>query len=313
MIINYLITRSTGTKVDLDGFNKIIDYLLTFVGEVEVKKNSNREAIISYTDTPITATLTMKSVDDNVDTAINDQITLTCHESDDVSVNLIKNVSKNIGLRIFNPQTGSFLVNDPNLLDLTSYKLDLKISKLILSQKMKPLFKYNGSLVIFATDKNGQIHLINRHLIEYLINNPSVKFEKDEFSKIVARDVGIFVALCDRGMMPISYHKYLDTEAKVTNLNGINIDKLYTNVIASIIYFNYDYLNQSFIQTENPNLSPKINIEKGQSLIKYIKMELKNGGAKEFLGVKVAQDVGYVKNIKNGLVPELSISVFLDS
>src|SRR3989304_3576492 len=114
--------KSTNPSPDpLIGWQKIIDYLLTFVGEVEVKKPSEKTALIYYTDTQTVAKLEAD--------APTGQISLTCDPSDNVTINLIKNVTKNISWRIFNTKTKSFLVNEPNLLEVSTNELELNISK----------------------------------------------------------------------------------------------------------------------------------------------------------------------------------------
>lgn len=310
--VKYYITKPSGIGSALEGLNKIIDYLLTFVGEVQVKKNGDNKATIVYTDSPITAELTIDSKPKHSDTKISGQITLTCLNTDNVSVNLIRNAVKNIGFRIYNPKTESYLVNDPNLLDLTTHQVDKTISKVLLEHQLFPIFQYNGSLVFFGKDKKGRIHLINRHLVEYFVHNPKVKTLPKEFSKVVAQNIGVFVALCDRGITPISYHKYLDGESKIVNLNGINLDKLYRDLEVSLIYFRYDQTNQSFGQTEIPGLPAKIKVNKGGSAVRSITNELKKNISPNYLAIKVAQDVSYSYS-KDGLVPVLSASIFLDS
>ncbi|OGG13660.1 hypothetical protein A2875_03570 [Candidatus Gottesmanbacteria bacterium RIFCSPHIGHO2_01_FULL_46_14] len=126
---------------------KIIDYLLTFVGEIGVTKQNEGHATISYSDTPMTATLAITG-------KLNRQITLTCETYDAVSVHLIKNVTSRIGYRIFNSQTLSYMVNDPNVLDLTSAQLDAAIRSITGQYGLTPLFQYRDSLVFYAKDNS---------------------------------------------------------------------------------------------------------------------------------------------------------------
>jgi hypothetical protein len=273
---------------------KIVDYLLTFVGEIAVKTDSKGSAVISYTDSPLTATLKTKNKLDR-------QITLTCEDSDSVSINLIKNVIGNIGYRVFNQQTLSYLVNDPAILDLTMATVDPKIAKIIKKYGLTPLFRYRDSLVFFAKDKKGKMHLINRHLLEYLSENPSKILSKDMFSVVVAKDIGTFVALFDRGLIPLSFFKADGSKQNILNLSGMNINKISQNLRVELIHFSLDLPGQTFIQGE----SQKLDIKKGKSLTKALKLE-------NYLAVKIPQDISYEKKGKT-LIPNLRISVFLDS
>jgi hypothetical protein len=198
------------------------------------------------------------------------------------------------------------LVNDPGILDLTTANVDPKILKIIKRYDLTPLFQYRDSLVFYAKDKSGSIHLINRHLLEYLRDNsqnptsPRLRGARD-FSVVVAKDIGHFVALFDRGLIPISYYKSTDSDLQIINLSGIDIDKLQKSVVVEKINFLFDLEKQSFIQ----NSSELIEIKKGKSLIKSLKL-------KKYLAIKIAGDISY-SPMDKVLIPKLKVLVFLDS
>lgn len=290
MIRYHLVPDIRTQSLDV-GLKKISDYLITFVGDIEVKPENPGAIKILYSGTSIISTLKTG----------NNQITLSCGEDDNLSLNLIKNVTKNIGYRIFNPLTLSYLTNDPNLLNLTTNQIDKNITKVFAKYHLIPLFQYRDSLVFFAQDKKEQIHLVNRHLLEYLINNSQKEKFKENFSVVVARDIGIFVALMDRGLIPISFYKYQDGQQKILNLSGFNIDKLQRNILVEQINFQLDAPKQEFTQSS----SKFIEVKKGESLIKHLSL-------KNCLAIKIPQDVSFNKKGKS-LIPKLTISVFLDS
>lgn len=283
-------------------FQKIIDYLLTFVGEVNVSIVSPGHAYLTYNDSPYTATLKTITNPKTTDTTISSEITLTCEKQDYLALNLIKNVTNNIGYRIFNPQISSFSPNDPNLLDLTTISVKEAIDKIFKRYHLVPLFQYRDSLLFFAKDKSGNIRLVNRHLLEYLKNNPKATMPEKEFSTVVAPDIGQFVALFDRGLIPLSFYKCLNNDIKIINLSGFNIDKFARNVIIEPIYFNLDLSRQTFVQGNAP---AGIFAKKGKSLTKILKL-------KKYLAIKIGQDMNFVQRGKF-LVPILSVSIFLDS
>jgi hypothetical protein len=274
-------------------FKKIIDYLLSFAGDISISNQKDGAAVVSYSETPMRASLKTTG-------KLNRQITLTCEKEDNVSVGLIKNVTRDINYRIFNTQTLSYLVNDPGILDLTTANVDVKILKIIKGHGLTPLFQYRDSLVFYAKDKLGKIHLVNRHLLEYLIKAPLKKLYKSAFSIIVAKDIGRFVALFDRGLIPISFYKGADNDVKVINLSDFDIQKLQRNIFVERINFLFDQEKQSFAQ----NSSELIEVKKGKGLTRSLKL-------KKYLAIKIAQDIGYSLR-GNILVPKLKVSVFLD-
>lgn len=234
-----------------DSLKRINDYLLTFVGEIQVKL-AGSGAKIYYPETKITAELILTP----------NALKLACAGNDSVTVPLIKNT----GVRIYSEKLKAFLPNDPNLLPVD------QTNPIFTQYGLKPIFRYRNSLVFFCLDNKKQVHLVNRHLLEYLNQHPDSPKTKD-FSLVVAKNIGQFIALVDRGLIPLDYY------AKVPLTRAI---KRYT-------YFKFDKSGQKFIQT-------------GQEL---------ESAPKKYLAIKTNQDVNYV--LKNQrLVPILNVSVFLD-
>ncbi len=290
----YHLTNDQNTVDAKSDFKKIIDYLLTFAGDIGVKTRKDGSAVVTYSETPLTATLKTSG-------KLNRQITLTCEKEDNISVNLIKNVTKDINYRIFNPQTLSYLVNDPGILDLTTANVDQQILKIINKYSLTPLFQYRDSLLFLAKDKLGKIHLINRHLLEFLIHNPQKKLFPKHFSVAVASDIGRFVALFDRGLIPLSFYKCLDNDIKNINLSDFDIYKLPRNIVAEVINFTLDVVKQSFVQND----SSLVEVKKNNDLINSLKV-------KNYLAIKIAGDIGYDLEGKD-LTSKLKVSVFLDN
>lgn len=311
--IHYYLVKTTNEGNVFSDFKKIIDYLLTFVGDLEINKKNEGEVEIAYTETPLKATLKTHTPPKTTDAPYLFQIDLTCQRNDNISVNLLKNVTKNIGYRIFNPQTQAYLVNDPNALDLTTVDLDKNISKIFNRYQLWPFLQYRETLVFFAKDKEGKIHLVNRHLLEFLLREPQKRVYPQAFSIIVAPDIGRFIALFDRGLIPLSFYHYRQLKnQKVINLSGFNLEKLPQKTIFNLIYFVFDRIRQSFNQTEISGLPQTIQITKDSSVINKLEKTIKTSSFKKYLAVKIAQDVDYIKQGKE-LVPCLRTSIFLDN
>ncbi|MCX6816693.1 MAG: hypothetical protein NTZ93_02430 [Candidatus Beckwithbacteria bacterium] len=269
--MNDYFIKTTQPQTDLKRIN---DYLLTFVGEIQVKTNTAAGASIFYSGLKTPSTLTLKP----------NQIRLVCSPEDNLSVTFIRN----IGLRIYNPLLKAFIPNDPNILEVN------QTNPIFKQYHLTPIFRYNHSLVFFCRDKSNKIHLVNRHLLEDLTNHPQPKLFPREFSIIVAEDIGCFVALFDRGLIPINFHQFLYGRSKIINLSGFNLEKLPPHLSMNTIYFQLDHKNQSFTQTEMPHLPQTINFKKIPS---------------NCLAIKVAQDIGYQYKGKSP-IPILSVSVF---
>lgn len=243
-----------------DSLKRINDYLLTFVGEIEVKLTDGG-AEIYYPETKLTATLVAKK----------GSLALACPDNDSVTVNLIKNT----GVRVYSKSLQAYLPNNPNLLPVD------QTNPIFTQFGLKPVFRYRNSLVFFCRDSRGQVHLVNRHLLEYLNSNPAPNAVRDKsFSVVVAKNIGRFIALIDRGLIPLDYYQY----SKFINHSGLKLSQADKRFIC----FQFDEAGQAFVQT---------NRELTQI-------------PKNYLAVKVNQDVNYL--VRQGkLVPQLNVSVFL--
>ena len=239
-----MINYIINTLRPVEDLKRINDYFLTFLGEIEMPKLKIRSK----------------------------EIILTCPDNDSASIPLIKNLH----LRIFDCRLRAYLPNDPNLL-----AVDGQTNPIFFRYGLKPVFRYRNSLVFFCRDKTGRIHLINRHLLEYLNHHPDAPKSKD-FSVIVAKNIATFIALTDRGLIPLNYYQY----SKNINLAGINPGP---KIDQRIICFQLDEPNQAFIQTDR---------------------EL-TAVPKKYLAVKVGPDVDYQLS-KNKLIPRLNVSVYLE-
>src|SRR3989344_2286085 len=162
---------------------RINDYFLTFLGEVKLPQMAIKGK----------------------------QIIIDCPDDDRTSIPLIRNLS----LRIFSPHLKAFLPNDPNLLEID------QTNPVFIQYGLKPIFRYRNSLVFFCRDKAGKIHLINRHLLEYLNSHPQTKKCQD-FSVIVAKNIAQFIAKIDRGLIPLDYYQY----SKLLNFSGLKLPQI---------------------------------------------------------------------------------------
>ena len=127
--IHYYLRSTLKNQDTLVSFKKIVDYLMSFVGDVEVViqaskakgKEKTSSAIVYYIGTPNVARMQLEKTG---------QITVSISNNDNATINLINNVSNNIGFRIYNPQINAYLLNDVNIYDLTTIKANRSLRDL---------------------------------------------------------------------------------------------------------------------------------------------------------------------------------------
>lgn len=255
---------------------KINDYLTSFIGEINVKFIDENSLIINYANSSFNAECLIKS----------GKILLRTFEDDSITINLIKNISANSGFRIFNNK-GYFLPNDPKLLDVSSIGIKPEIMNIFHKIGLIPLFQYLDSLIFFVKDKKNKVYLVNRHYLNFLLNNSNEKINKKELFVLVSADIATFIALFDRGLISLIFPKYQNSDIKVTNLSGFDISKLASDVKLQVTNFRLDKEKQTFIQESTTE--------------KIIN--------KKYLALKIGQDYNY-RIIAKKLYKIINISLF---
>jgi len=206
------------------------------------------------------------------------------------------------------------LVNNPALVDLTTYKLDKKMTEIFTGHQLTPLFQFQNSLIYFARDKKGEIHFINRDLLAFLLEQKISYPNQKDFSVVVAKDTGHFVALFDKGVVPVSFYKYHLKPTKILNLSGLNIAKLELPVFVMPMFYRYDRTKQIFSRLKSKyNLERHDKLEKGQSVLSYLKTLLKKANvSNEILAIKTAKNLNYLADNDSRLTLRLSVNVYLE-
>jgi len=279
---------------------------------------TNRTSItINYNDTNIESVLSIEPEEKHKDTAISSQMILSCDQSDDVSVNLLKGIVKGMGYRVYNPKISGYSVTDPNLLDLTTGELEGQIIKLFQSKKLVPIYRFVNSLVFYAKDpKDKGVHLANRHLIQSALEKKVDIRQAKNFSVRVAPDIATFVALADRGIIPTSfYHKLYSGDKKVHhhNLSGINLNRANTDLYLSPVFFYLDRAKQSFVSLghkKSINILKKI--KKGSSIKRFVLQVVKQNNIEPLIAVKYPNDVKFLTEKNGQIIPRINISIFVD-
>lgn len=295
-------------------FEDIISQLATF-SDIGLLRNSSSTVTISYTNMPTQATLEIPNVKvrENSDLLPPQQMVLTCQKDDHLALNLVRNVVDSIGFRVINPTFGCFLPQDSQLIDVTTMELGSDLQRIFRKMGIKPLFNFQNSLTFYGQSlKDGSIHLINRHLLEYLLDHPTNKIPKD-FSLLVAPDITRFVAMQDRALIPISFYKYYHKPTKIINLSGFDTEKLENDILVALIFFELDRSRQSFRQREFQNAPQIKKLTKESSINSAIRQMLKNlNFNSDYLAAKLDMDINYTVIPENTIIPRLTLSIFLN-
>ena len=242
-MIHYFLKPTIKQQNSKNTFLKIIEYLMPFTGDIEVKMENGTSAIIYYIGTPTVAKLNLEK---------NGQITVTISSDDNVTINLIKNQAQGLGFRVYNSEINCYLPNDVNIYDLTTIKLDPTVKNILNQYQLTPLFQYRDTLIFFCFNKKMEVVLVNRHFLEYLLTTKSQTPSLVEMSVVVSPNIANFIALFDRGLISL-----INPDSKIINLSGFDMQNLPKNTKLNIINFAFDEENQSFNQTDTSDKLPK--------------------------------------------------------
>jgi len=303
----YLVRDSSIGSLQTD-FDKIVEDLAT-LGDIFLKKKSDSHVTISYPGSDVKATLETGNKTKLTDTVSSRQLILTCEKFDNISINLLKNITARIGFRIFNPVNQYYMAKDRDLFDLTTTVIVEPIKSILKVNSLVPLFNFRSSLVYYCLDESEKISLANHHLIAYLLEAklPITKYEN--MSIVVADDIGIFIALMDRGLVHTNY--YTD-KLEVMNRSGFVLNPLVNDLFVRPVFFKYKRETQSFVQIKR-SIIPRKMIAKGENVLDYpneITKRLKIEG--NIVSTKIGREINFEKDERGKFIPRVSMSIFLD-
>jgi len=308
--IQYYLVKTGGNTIITKDLAIITDQLGTYNNDGIALKREEFSLTIYYNDMATKSVLSIDNAPLVSDTSISGQITLTCEKNDSLSLNMLRNIVKNMGYRIFNPELGCYISNDSDLLDLTTFTTNSKITKIIADNGFKPLFNYRNSLIFFAKKaKDDSVYQINSHLLLHLAENAAAPFKEKDFYKKVAPDLGHFIALYDKGMVQGNFYS---KTGKIVNQSGFNVNRLKRSVFVRPVFFRYSPEKQSFVQISR-TLDRRDSLAPGTSVRAYatsVLDQLKIQG--KYTATKVTRNIGYEKNLQGKLTPRLNVVIFVD-
>ncbi|BCX15096.1 MAG: hypothetical protein KatS3mg088_779 [Patescibacteria group bacterium] len=310
-LINYFISNEGSLDNASLEFDKLVNYLSTlenFRVQIDNQKaslfcfESGKQSFLAFRE---------KATSDSI---FNNQIVYSCEQNDWQSTKSLNKAIKEYGYRLFNPALGFFLTNNENLTDLYNTIVEEKLKKIFRKFGLVPLFKYENSLVYYAQDiKNKSVNLVNRHLLEFLLSQEEIFGRKEDFSVKVADDIPRFIALFDRGLIPISFYKTASSKSNVINLSGIDLEETKEKIIVTPVFFEFVPSKQAFRNSPKTPFIKENLIPKGGSIKDYLKAINEGSFFKgKIISVKVGHDIAFETDRQKNPIPRITVSIFLD-
>lgn len=298
----YLVKTQPQSDLQAD-YQSILDYLKSFT-DLKLVQDSPASASFSFPESQRTASIKI---------SLPDKIVISCEKGDGVTVNVLKNLIQNLNYRIYNPQTHSFLVQDPNLLDLSSTVIDPGHAQIFSLHQVLPLYQFRNSEVFYVRKPDSEIiYLANRHLVEYFLENQYRYIPENEFISPVADSLSQFIALFDRGLIPISFYETTNIYPNhLSNLPGINPNSLLQDMFITINAFDLDSSMQTFTQS-TLFANRKDKLQKDSSLLDHITSLLPVISPKKIIATKIHRDIGFTPTSPTQIIPHLQVSIYLE-
>ena len=294
----------------------ISDQLGTYTDNGYGLKKDSTSITISYDESNTKSVLSIDPKNTS-DTVVSNQMTLICERNDNVSVNMLKNIVKNMGYRVYNPALESYTAVDPNLMDLTTAAIESKILQIFIMKKLVPLYRFINTLIFYAKDPgDGSIHLINRHLLQSSIDSQVDIAKANNFSLKICQDMATFIALSDRGLVPANFYHALHNhsgDVLHTNLSGFDLDNVNSDIYLSPVFFSLDRSQQLFVPLRrNVNLLVLNKVNKGGSLKKYVHGLVEKFQIQPLIAVKYPQNIEFYTDKSSEIFPRMNISIFVE-
>lgn len=199
---------------------------------------------------------------------------------------------------------------NPSLVDIHKFELGPELKSIFARLDLVPIYNLSNSLIIFAKNSQGQVHLVNRHILEHMIESQTPDILFKEFSVSVADNLEEFLALFDRGLIPLSFYEQLDHPNRLFNFSGFDVQKFERNVLFALLIFKLNSTKHNFDHLRHLDQKDKLN--KGGNLADYIQITLKRlNQSGKVLAIKIGPDVSYENFKKNKLIPRLNVSIFI--
>ena len=306
------------TREELD---KLISVLNTVAGVgLQKYEDDQNKVTIFYSNNPLRADLTLLDAPtpENLSrfTIPQKRLLLVCEKADNLTVNLLKDVSKKLNFRVFCPELSSYLPSYYLLYDCVTGALGQTEDGILAKFGLKPVFWLYKTYVYFAQSTvDGSIHFVNGHLMKYFVEQNQFE-QTGEFSYKVADNLEKFVSLGDVGLIPLDFYQYYKKPLKIINHSGFDLESPGRKVFIKPYIFQLNNLKQGFytIASETSPLLAMDKIRPGEtldaSLKRIISVDLKI--ASDYLGAIVHKDVEFDRDRDGVLTPRLVVNVYLE-
>jgi len=317
-IVHYLVP-SAG-DIEQEGFEKFLAYLDSVKGiGIERYPNDLTRASVFYDTSDFKTEVALV---DLVPTEVQQKkgvsqrrVKITSQQIDNITINLLKDLGRSLGYRVFSNNLGIYLPSDPSLFDIYNGFVRPEVVQLVKDRGFTLLFTFRNGLTCYAKkNDSNEMHIINGYLLEYLVNNPATAVSP-EFSYKVAETLDDFSMRYEVGLIPISFYKYYGKSQKITNWGDFDIDTIDRKVFIKPYVFELNSVKQGFYAVAGPDghAIGMTKVSKGQTVEQAVRDFLKNelNIAQDFIGATVEGIMEFDFDKENNLTPRIIMKVFI--
>ncbi|MFC1646877.1 hypothetical protein ACFL1A_01205 [Patescibacteria group bacterium] len=236
--------------------------------------------------------------------------------SDSDVMDLFRHLARDFGYRMYEPELGSFLPINPDMVLVKQLIPDENIAKVYRAKKFQPLYvrrRLHTQYAISELDKG--VYILNSGMSEYFAQYGVDTSNTPEFSYKVADNPQMFTALFDSELIPLSFYRHFRKSQKIINYSFMDIMNVRRKVFVKPYFYVYKKEKQTFeaLTSDKSALSYADKIRPGEDLDKTItrivKVEMKFSDS--YYRAKVDGFISFDRDRNNKLTPLLSVYVYL--
>lgn len=235
---------------------------------------------------------------------------------DHITLDLLKQLARSFGFRIFSVNLGVYLPKNVNLYSTFSGFLKPEVTEALTRRGYKPVFMWKNSFTCYAQKENDEaIHIVNGFLLEYF-SQTKVELASEEFSYQVAGNLAEFVAKFDADLIPYNFYSHYKKSLKIINLSDFDIEHIDRKVFVKPYVMELNHLKQGFyrVASEGGSVILMTKVLEGETLDDTLKRFLREDlkVADDYIGAVVNPFLEFDIDKQNKLIPRLLVKVFLN-
>ena len=219
--------------------------------------------------------------------------------------------------RVYSQQLHSYLPLNPDLVSLEFGSINIQTFTILKKYGILPIYYSQDNHHYFALDVKGQIHIVNRFLLEYLYDKEIPEAAMPELSYVVAPNLDHFAAMNDKRLIPQNFYEYYQKSSKIINDSNFNIDNPGRKVFVKPYIFEFKEKLGEFYTYAGPDGASMLmmtKILKGETLEGCLKRLLIDDLkiAQDFVGAYVSKEIEFDRDKEGILTPRLVVFVYVD-